>query len=165
MVTKVDVRQKRNLLGKICPYHHIDVIMGAVASQITSVSIVCSTVCSDADQRNHQSSASLAVVGVNHRWPVNSPHKRPVTRKILPFDDVNMCIWHCIPSTICLMVRCYLCSFTQQVICCLECEKSWLRMPHHKHRMIMIILVVVVSFIMHFSFIYQLTLYFPRRFG
>ena len=27
-----------------------------------------------------------------HRWPVNSPHKRPVTRKIFPFDDVIM-IW------------------------------------------------------------------------
>ena len=25
-----------------------------------------------------------------HRWPVNSLHKRPVTRKIFPFDDVTM---------------------------------------------------------------------------
>ena len=25
-----------------------------------------------------------------HRWPVNSPHKRPVTRKMFPFDDVIM---------------------------------------------------------------------------
>ena len=24
------------------------------------------------------------------RWPVNSPHKRPVTRKMFPFDDVIM---------------------------------------------------------------------------
>ena len=36
------------------------VIMSTVASQITSVSIVCSTVVSGADQRKHQSSASLA---------------------------------------------------------------------------------------------------------
>ena len=28
-----------------------------------------------------------------HRWPVNSPHKGPVTRKIFPFDDVIMCCW------------------------------------------------------------------------
>ena len=27
-----------------------------------------------------------------HRWPVNSSHKRPVTRKMLPFDDVIICI-------------------------------------------------------------------------
>ena len=26
----------------------------------------------------------------NHRWPVNSPHKWPVTRKMFPFDDVIM---------------------------------------------------------------------------
>ena len=38
-----------------------------------------------------ESSASLAFVRGIHRWPVNSPHKRPVTRKTLPFDDVIMC--------------------------------------------------------------------------
>ena len=52
-----------------------------MASQITRVSIVYSTVCSGADQRKLQSSASLAFVGGIHRWPVNSPHKRPVMRK------------------------------------------------------------------------------------
>ena len=41
-----------------------------------------------ADQRKHQSSASLAFVLGIHRWPVNSPHKGPVTRKMFPFDDV-----------------------------------------------------------------------------
>ena len=44
----------------------------------------------DADQRKHQSSASLAFVRGIHRWPVNSPHKRPVTRKMFPFDDIIM---------------------------------------------------------------------------
>ena len=43
---------------------------------------------SGADQRKHQSSASLAFVWGIHRWPVNSPHKWPVTRKMFPFDDV-----------------------------------------------------------------------------
>ena len=60
--------------------------MGAIASQITSLTIVYSIVYSDADQRKHQSSAPLAFV----RGPVNSPHKWPVTRKMFPFDDVIM---------------------------------------------------------------------------
>ena len=45
---------------------------------------------SGAYQRKHQSSASLAFVRGVHRWPVNSPHKWPVTRKTFPFDDVIM---------------------------------------------------------------------------
>ena len=64
--------------------------MEAVASQITSLTIVYSTVYSDSDQRKHQSSASLAFVRGIHRGPVNSPHKWPVTRKMFPFDDVIM---------------------------------------------------------------------------
>ena len=72
------------------PKHNIDVIMGTIASQITSLTIVYSTVYSDANQRKHQNSASLAFVLGIHRWPVNSPHKWPVTRKMFPFDDVIM---------------------------------------------------------------------------
>ena len=64
--------------------------MGAITSQITSLAIVYSTVYSDADQRKHQSSASLAFVWGIHRGPVNSPHKWPATRKMFPFDDVIM---------------------------------------------------------------------------
>ena len=64
--------------------------MGAMASQITSLTIVYSTVYSSTDQRKHQSSASLAFVRGIHRWPVNSPHKWPITRMVLPFDDVIM---------------------------------------------------------------------------
>ena len=70
--------------------HYNDVIMTAMASQITDVSIVCSTVCSGADQRIHQNSASLAFVRGIHRWPVDSPYKGPVTQKMFPFDDVIM---------------------------------------------------------------------------
>ena len=62
--------------------------MGAMASQIISLTIVYSTVYLDADQRKHQSSASLAFVRVIHRGPVNSPHKWPVTREMFPFHDV-----------------------------------------------------------------------------
>ena len=52
----------------------------------------CLSVHSDADQRKHQSSASLAFVRVTHRGPVNFPHKWPVTRKTFPFDDVIMAV-------------------------------------------------------------------------
>ena len=71
-------------------WHYSDVIMGTMASQITSLTIVYSTVYSAADQWKHQSSASLAFVRGIHRWPVNSPHKWLVTRKMFPFDDVIM---------------------------------------------------------------------------
>ena len=67
-----------------------DVIMGAMASQITSLTIVYSIVYSGAHQRKHQSSASLAFVRGIHRSPVNSPHKGPVMLKMFPFDDVIM---------------------------------------------------------------------------
>ena len=69
--------------------HYDDVIMGAVASQITSLTIVYSAVDSDADQRKH------------HRGPVNSPDKWPVTRKMSPFDDVIMALrWTCAITTL-----------------------------------------------------------------
>ena len=72
--------------------HYSDVVMSAMAPQITGVTIVYSTVCTGADQRKHQSSASLALLRGNHRWPMNSPHKGPGTRKIFSFDDVIMCL-------------------------------------------------------------------------
>ena len=61
-----------------------------MAFQITSLTTVYSTVYSGTDQRKHQSSASLAFVRGIHRWPVNSPRKWPVTRKMFPLDDVIM---------------------------------------------------------------------------
>ena len=73
-----------------CSSHYCDAIMGTVAFQISSLTIVYTTVYSDADQSKHQSSASLAFVWRIHRRPVNSPHKWPVTRKMFPFDDVIM---------------------------------------------------------------------------
>ena len=70
--------------------HDNDVIMGAIASQITSLTIVYSNVYSDADQRKHPRSASLAFVRGIQRGPVISPHKWPVTWIMFPFDDVIM---------------------------------------------------------------------------
>ena len=54
------------------------------------------TVYSVTYQRKHQSSPSLAFVRGIHWRPVNSPHIRPVTRKMFPFDDVIMITsaWH-----------------------------------------------------------------------
>ena len=84
--------------------------MGMIVSQITSFTIIYSTVYSDLDQRKQQSSASLAFMREIHRGPVNSPHKWPVTRKMIPFDDVIMgffCVFFsnkhvtlCIPITL-----------------------------------------------------------------
>ena len=93
--------------------------MSAIASQITSLTIVCSTVYSGADPRKHQSSASLAFVWGNHRdrwiphtkgqlrgkyfhlmtssWLLNSTHK---SWKNLQERDINdrQCdnnVWEC----------------------------------------------------------------------
>ena len=64
--------------------------MSAMASQITSLMIVYSSIYSGADQRKHQNSALLAFVRGIHWLPVNSLHKGPVTQKMFPFDDVIM---------------------------------------------------------------------------
>ena len=72
--------------------HYNNVIMSAMASQITSLTIVYSTVYSGTDQRQRQSSESLAFVRRSQPWPVNSPHKGPVTQKMFSFDDVIMVI-------------------------------------------------------------------------
>ena len=78
------------------------------ASEITSVSIVYSIVCSSENQRKYHSSASLAFVRRIHRWPVNFPHKGPVTRKIFPFHDVI--VTNVLFSSIHIHVKCtYFC--------------------------------------------------------
>ena len=66
--------------------------MSAMASQITGLTIAYSNVYSGADQRKHQSSASLAFVEGIHPWiPLTkAPNKGPIRRKMLPFDDVIM---------------------------------------------------------------------------
>ena len=71
---------KLNIIPNQCDWwliHYCDVIMSAMASQIMSLTVVYSTIHSGADQRKHQSSASLAFV-------------RGINRKMFPFDDVIM---------------------------------------------------------------------------
>ena len=60
--------------------------MGAIASQITSLTMVTSAVYLDTDQRKHQSSASLAFVRGIHWRPVNSPSQMASNAK-------NVSIW------------------------------------------------------------------------
>ena len=71
--------------------HYSDVMMNTMESEITGVSIVYATVCSDVDQRKHASSASLAFMREFHwlqrasnapnvsiwwrHWPWNMLHK------------------------------------------------------------------------------------------
>ena len=74
--------------------NYSDVIMGTMASQITSLTIVYSRFIQRAYQRKHQSSASLAFVRGIHRWPMNSPHKGS-NQKMFPFDDVIMIYGSC----------------------------------------------------------------------
>ena len=78
-------------------FHYNDVIMSPMASQITSLTIVYSTIYSGADQRKHQSSAPLSFVGGNSPMTGEFPHKGPVTRKMFPFDDVIMWWFTLIP--------------------------------------------------------------------
>ena len=80
-LTRLFKASKHNALRQACPsrwqvatrrilvtdIHYDDVIMGAIASQITSLTVVYSIVYSDSDQRKHQSSTSLAFVWGIHR--------------------------------------------------------------------------------------------------
>ena len=80
--------QRSVSLGFFLASHYNDVIMSVMASQMTSLMIVYSTIYSNADQRKHQSSAPLTFVRGIHWWLVNFPHKGPVTQKMFPFDDI-----------------------------------------------------------------------------
>ena len=81
--------------GVACVIHFLNLLQWRhnepEASQITSITIVYSTVYSR--RRSKKASklrASLAFVWGIHWSPVNSPHKGQVTRKMFPFDDVIM---------------------------------------------------------------------------
>ena len=78
----------RSLLTIDSRHNYNDVTMSAMASQITSLSIVYSTVYS---RRRSKKTSQLRITGLcAGNSPMNSPHKEPVTQKIFPFDDVVM---------------------------------------------------------------------------
>ena len=104
--------------------------MSTMASQITSLTIVYSTVSSGVDHRKHQSSASLAFVWGIHRTrgPVNSPHKWPVTRKMFPFDDVIMICVNITPSVLIQFLvhsKIYVELYFRNKVCELNFIKLW----------------------------------------
>ena len=66
-----------------------DAIMSAMASQITSVSIVCNCLFRHRPKKTSKLCVTGPCEGI-HRSPVDTPQKRPVTRKMFPFDDVIM---------------------------------------------------------------------------
>ena len=92
--------------------HYNEVIMDPMASPITSLALVYSTVYSGTGQ----SSASLAFVRGIHRWPVNSQHRGPVTRKMFPCDDVIMLGY---------FVQASLCHATFELILTANCQCLW----------------------------------------
>ena len=81
--------KSHSYLADVTAAHYIDVIMTTMASQITSLTIVYSTVYSDADQRKHQSSASLAFVWGIHRTD-EFPAQRASYAENVFIDDVIM---------------------------------------------------------------------------
>ena len=77
------------LMHTFSTFHYSDVIMSAMAFQITNVLIICPTVCPGAHQGIHRST-SLAFVREIYRWPVDSLHNGTVTLKMFPFDEVDL---------------------------------------------------------------------------
>ena len=78
--------------------HYNDVIMGVIASQITSNTTIHLTICSRQNQRNTKAPRHWPFMRGIHRRPVNSPRTGPVMRKMFPFDDVIMyryCLYCC----------------------------------------------------------------------
>ena len=105
--------------------NYSDITMNSMASQITGISIVYSTICSGADQRKHQSSASLTFVRGIPRWQVNSLHKGPAMWKMFPFDDVIKFSQH---HTWWL----HWCSHASLSVCCCSVCVFWLYEPKWK---------------------------------
>ena len=128
MLPGYDVTLHCILLCSQYAQHYSDVIMSTVASQITSLTIVYSTVYLGADQRKHQGSTSLAFVQGIHRRLVNSPHKWPVTWKMFAFDDVIMA--YSVNGALVLQIL-IVCSNAQYII-----------RPHEWHRLMQMFVVV-----------------------
>ena len=73
------------------PYHYSDVIiLSAIGSQITGVSMVCSIFLFRCRPRKTSKLRATGLCGGIHWSPVNFPYKGSVTRKMFPFDGVIM---------------------------------------------------------------------------
>ena len=63
-------------------WHYSDVIMSPMASQITGPTVVYSTFMFSCRWKKISKLCVTGLCGRIHRWPVNSPLKGPVTRKM-----------------------------------------------------------------------------------
>ena len=88
-------------VSSIPTYHYSDVIMKTIASLITSLAVVYSTVYSNADQRKHQSSASLAFV-----WGIHRDRWIPRTKGQLRGKCFHLMTSSCTHG---FMLPCYVC--------------------------------------------------------
>ena len=70
-------------------WHYNGVIMGAMASKITTRDSLLNRIFRRRSKKAWKHRVTGLCGGI-HRWPVNSTHTWPVTRKMLPFDDVIM---------------------------------------------------------------------------
>ena len=68
--------------------HYSDVIMRTMASQTPTFPLFTQPFI-QAQSKKTSKPRHWPLWGI-HRWPVNSPHKVPVTRNMFPFDDVIM---------------------------------------------------------------------------
>ena len=115
--TQLAIFQFRNNILR----HYNDVIISAMASQITAVSIVNTAICSGADQRKYKSTAALAFVWEIHRWSLNSPQKKAINAENVSiwwrdhdghhFAVICKKIWKCITGT----------EFILFYFCCFRC--------------------------------------------
>ena len=88
--------------------HYSDVIMSAMTSRITSITIVSQI------KENIKAPRHWHLCGGIHRWPVNSTHKGPITRKMFPFwwrhyVRVSACVWSVSVSCLCFCLSVCLC--------------------------------------------------------
>ena len=122
--------------------HYSDVARSAMTSQITGVSIACSTAGSGAHQRKHQSSASLVFVRGIHRWPVISPYQGPVKRKIFSFTtsswDIQQSAYKCFNAAIISVALYFVCGIglTHRCDACVCCVNS---LDHHWYKKVPVI--------------------------
>ena len=113
-------KTSEEILQDLAETHYNDVIMSEMVSQLTSLTSVYLTLYSGTDQRKHQSSASLAFVRGIYRWPVNSPRKGPITRKMFSFDDVLMSRDNCIMENPLKIIMNYPCAIISDYKTCIK---------------------------------------------
>ena len=104
--------------------------------------------------KKYQCSASLAFVWRIHWWPVNSPHKWPVTWKIFPFDDVIMWMNNYIALRGCIylsmpLFQCWLllkqCKNAEDIVHCMVWWWWYVRVCVCVWVVVVVVVVVVVG--------------------